>query len=262
MISSLWIAKTGLDAQLTNLNIIANNLANVNTNGFKKSRAIFKDLIYQNDYAIQKNNQQINNKQQPHIQLGTGVKTIATERINTPGNLSHTGSWNDLAIHGPGFFQIQLENGDIAFTKDGAFQLNNMREIVTNNGLPLFPSIIIPKNSGKINIAKDGVVSISSNDHSPDTEIGKIQLAKFNNSNGLESIGNNLYRSTKNSGTPILNALDIYDNNESIMQGYLEKSNVNITEELVNMIQAQRAYEINSKVLTVIEQMFQKLSQL
>lgn len=261
MISSLWIAKTGLDAQLTNLKIIANNLANVNTNGFKKSRAIFQDLIYQNDNLEEKNNLK-NKNLSPHIRLGVGVKTVASERVNTPGNLLKTESWKDLAINGNGFFQIQLENGNIGFTRDGAFQLNDNGEIVTHNGLSLFPSITIPQDSNQVQIKKDGTVFVSNSNQNQNTEIGKIQLAKFPNEDGLENIGNNLYQSTKSSGLPILNAFNVDNNKESIMQGYLEKSNVNITEELVNMIQAQRAYEINSKVLTAIEQMFQKIAQL
>jgi len=260
MIPSLWIAKTGLDAQQINMNIISNNLANVSTNGFKRSRAVFEDLIYQT-IRQSGSNSSINTILPSGFQIGTGVKPVSTERIHSQGNLSKTDSSKDVAINGPGFFQVQLPDGTTAYTRDGSFQLDQNGQLVTSNGFPIVPEINVPPNSTTINIARDGVVSVTVQGQSQILSLGQFNLVNFINNSGLESMGENLYRETEASGSPIdtnpgLNGTGL------LFQGYVETSNVNVAEELVNMIQTQRAYEINSKSINTSDQMLQKLSQL
>ncbi|CAL4322901.1 Flagellar basal-body rod protein FlgG [Buchnera aphidicola (Eriosoma lanigerum)] len=260
MIPSLWIAKTGLDAQQINMNVISNNLANVSTNGFKRSHAIFEDLMYQT--LRQPGLTSDNNTNIPSgLQLGTGVRPIATERIHTQGNLSKTGSTKDVAINGQGFFQVQLPDGSMAYTRDGSFQIDRNGQLVTNSGFAIQPSINIPVNAINMNIGRDGYVHVTLQGEVKNTPIGQISLVNFVNSTGLESIGENLYKETNASGNPIESAPGM-NGSGSIYQGFVETSNVNVAEELVNMIQTQRAYEINSKAITSSDQMLQKLSQL
>jgi flagellar basal-body rod protein FlgG len=260
MIPSLWISKTGLDAQQMNMNVISNNLANVSTNGFKRSRAVFEDLMYQTIKQAGTNSS-IDTTLPSGLQLGTGVRPVATEKIHSQGNLSKTDALKDVAINGPGFFQVQLPDGSIAYTRDGSFKLDQNGQLVTNSGFPIVPEINIPPNTSNINIARDGVVSVSVQGQTQPMFLGQLNLINFINNAGLESLGENLYQETQASGTPIdttpgLNGTGL------LYQGYVETSNVNVAEELVNMIQTQRAYEINSKSINTSDQMLQKLSQL
>lgn len=260
MIRSLWIAKTGLDAQQTKMDVISNNLANVSTNGFKRARAVFEDLLYQT--MRQPGAQSSQQTQLPSgLQLGTGVKPVATENIFTQGNLEQTGNPKDIAINGAGFFQVLMPDGTTSYTRDGAFQTDVNGQVVTSNGYLVQPAITIPLNTLSITIGTDGTVSALVPGSTSPITVGNIQLASFINPAGLQKIGENLYQETASSGTanqnsPRTNGLG------SLNQGYVETSNVNVVEELVNMIQTQRAYEINSKSIETSDQMLQKLTQL
>jgi len=260
MIRSLWIAKTGLEAQQTQMDVISNNLANVSTNGFKRSRAVFEDLLYQN--LRQPGAQSSQQTQIPSgLQIGTGVRPIATERIHTQGNLQQTSNLLDLAIQGAGFFQVLQPDGTTAYTRDGALQTDSQGQIVTSNGYVVQPAITIPANATSVTIGLDGVVSITQSGVNAPVQVGSLQLATFINPSGLQSMGQNLYMETASSGTPSTNVPGT-NGTGTVSQGYVETSNVNVVEELVNMIQTQRAYEINSKAITVSDQMLQKLSQM
>lgn len=260
MISSLWIAKTGLDAQQTNMDVVANNLANVSTNGFKRQRAVFEDLLYQT--VRQPGAQSSQQTTIPSgLQIGTGVRPVATERIQTQGNLNQTSNSKDIAIKGEGFFQVQMPDGTTAYTRDGSFQLDQNGQLVTASGFPVQPAITIPTNALSITVAQDGVVSVTQQGQTAPVQVGQLTLATFINNTGLESIGENLYNETQSSGTPTQSTPG--QNGAGLLyQGYVETSNVNVAEELVNMIQVQRAYEINSKAVSTTDQMLQKLSQL
>ena len=260
MIRSLWIARTGLDAQQTQLDVISNNLANVSTNGFKRGRAVFEDLLYQN--LRQPGSQSSQQTQVPSgLQLGTGVRPVSTARIFTQGNLQKTDSTLDVAIQGSGFFQILLPDGTTGYTRDGSFQKDNQGQIVTADGYPLQPNITIPANALSVSIGSDGTVSITQSGTAAATQIGSIQVATFINPGGLQSIGQNLYLETASSGTPTPNTPGTNGAGQ-VTQGYVETSNVNVAEELVTMIQTQRAYELNSKAVQTSDQMLQKLSQI
>ncbi|PZP63007.1 MAG: flagellar basal-body rod protein FlgG [Azospira oryzae] len=260
MIRSLWIANTGLDAQQTQMDVIANNLANVSTNGFKRSRAVFEDLLYQT--LRQPGAQSSQQTQIPSgLQIGTGVRPVATERIHTQGNLQQTGNALDVAIQGPGFFQVLLPDGTTAYTRDGSFQADANGQLVTASGYPVQPAITIPANAISITIGKDGTVSVVQPGSAIPIQVGSLQLATFVNPAGLQSYGENLYLETAASGTPNVNTPGT--NGAGLLnQGYVETSNVNVVEELVSMIQTQRAYEINSKAIQVSDQMLQRLGQL
>lgn len=260
MIRSLWIAKTGLDAQQTQMDTITNNLANVSTTGFKRSRAIFEDLLYQN--LRQPGAQSSQQTQIPSgLQIGTGVRPVATERIHTQGNLQQTGNNLDVAIQGDGFLQVLMPDGTTAYTRDGSFQRDNQGQMVTANGFPLQPAITIPANAISVTIGLDGTVSVTQPGVVAPVQVGSLQLANFINPTGLQSQGSNLYVETASSGTASTNVPGT-NGAGTLSQGYLETSNVNVVEELVNMIQTQRAYEINSKAITVSDQMLQKISQM
>ena len=260
MIRSLWIAKTGLDAQQTQLDVIANNLANVSTNGFKRARAVFEDLLYQT--MRQPGAQSSQQTTIPSgLQLGTGVKPVATEKIFTQGSLTQTGNPLDIAINGQGFLQIQMPDGTLAYTRDGSFQKDSTGQVVTSSGFPLSPALTVPSNAISVTIGRDGVVSVVQAGTTAPTQIGTIQLANFVNPGGLQSTGENLFVETNSSGTPTPNTPGT-NGTGLLNQGYVETSNVNVAEELVNMIQTQRAYEINSKAITTSDQMLAKLSQM
>jgi flagellar basal-body rod protein FlgG len=260
MIRSLYIAKTGLEAQQTNLDVVTNNLANVSTNGFKKSRAVFEDLLYQN--VRQPGAQSSQQTQLPSgLQIGTGVRAVATERIHTQGNPQQTGNSKDVMINGSGFFQVLMPDGTTAYTRDGSFQTDNNGQLVTSSGYVLQPPITVPSNALTMTVGRDGTVSVTTPGTVAPTQIGSIQVANFVNPAGLESLGENLYAETGSSGTaqagtPGTNGAGV------LMQGYVETSNVNVVEEMVNMIQTQRAYEINSKAITTSDQMLAKIYQL
>lgn len=260
MIRSLWISKTGLDAQQTQMDVVANNLANVSTNGFKRSRAVFEDLLYQT--IRQPGAQSSQQTQIPSgLQIGTGVRPVAAERIHTQGNLQQTGNQLDVAIQGSGFFQVLLPDGTTGYSRDGSFQSDAQGQLVTSNGYPLQPAITIPANVSSVTIGRDGVVSVTQPGVPAPVQVGSLQLTTFINPAGLQSAGGNLYQETASSGTPNANVPGS-NGTGTLNQNYLETSNVNVVEEMVNMIQTQRAYEINSKAITTSDQMLQKLSQM
>jgi len=260
MIRSLWTARTGLDAQQTQLDVISNNLANVSTNGYKRSRAVFEDLLYQTMRQPGAQNTQ-QNQISSGLQIGTGVRPVATERVFTQGNLQQTGNKLDLAVQGNGFFQVLQPDGTNAYTRDGAFQLDSQGNLVTASGYPLADNINIPADALSVTVGKDGTVSVVQAGQTAPVEVGSIQLANFVNPGGLQSAGENLFLETASSGTatpnqPGLNGAGV------INQGYVETSNVNVAEELVSMIATQRAYELNSKAIQTVDQMLSRLSQM
>jgi flagellar basal-body rod protein FlgG len=260
MIRSLWISKTGLDAQQTQMDVISNNLANVSTSGFKRSRAVFEDLLYQT--IRQPGAQSSQQTQLPSgLQIGTGVHPVATERIFTQGNLQKTDNNLDVAIQGNGFLQVLLPDGTTAYTRDGSFQVDSAGQLVTASGYAVQPAITIPANAQSITIGRDGTVSVTQPGVATPTQVGTLQLATFVNPVGLESKGENLFVETGASGTASTNAPGT-NGAGVLLQGYVETSNVNVVEELVNMIQTQRAYEMNSKAINTSDQMLQRLSQL
>ncbi|PWF44366.1 flagellar basal-body rod protein FlgG [Massilia glaciei] len=260
MIRSLYIAKTGLEAQQTNLDVITNNLANVSTNGFKRSRAVFEDLLYQNVRQPGAQSSQQTNLPSG-LQIGTGVRTVATERIHTQGNPQLTSNSKDLMINGSGFFSVLLPDGATAYTRDGAFQSDSNGQLVTSSGFVIQPAITVPAEALSITVGRDGVVSVTLPGTAAPSQVGTLQLTTFVNPAGLESKGENLYAETGSSGTPNTNTPGT-NGAGVILQGYVETSNVNVVEEMVNMIQTQRAYEINSKAITTSDQMLAKLAQL
>lgn len=260
MHAALWVSKTGLSAQDTQLRTISNNLANVSTVGFKKDRAIFQDLLYQQ--VRQPGSQSSLNTQLPSgLQLGTGVRTVATQKMHTESSLQVTEQPLDMALDGRGFFQIQMPDGTIGYTRNGQFQQNDQGQIVTAQGFLLEPNIQLPENTQTISISEDGIViaTVKGESDAP-VNAGQITLADFVNPAGLESGGANLFFETPASGAPVVGV-----GNEagmgSIQQGTLENSNVNAVEELVNMISTQRAYEMNSKVVSTADAMLRNLTQ-
>tara|TARA_R110002073_G_scaffold56029_5_gene143049 strand:- start:684 stop:1466 length:783 start_codon:yes stop_codon:yes gene_type:complete len=260
MVRSLWISKTGLDAQQTKMDVIANNLANVSTNGFKRARAVFEDLLYQT--IRQPGAQSSQQTQIPSgLQLGVGVRPVSTENIFTQGALQKTDNAKDVAINGEGFFQILLPDGTTAYTRDGAFQTDINGQMVTSSGFTLQPAVTIPPNSTSITIARDGTVSAVSPGTAAPIQVGTIQLVNFINPAGLQNAGENLYKETAASGTPNPNSPGT-NGLGLLVQNFVETSNVNVVEELVSMIQTQRAYEINSKSIETSDQMLQRLAQL
>jgi len=260
MLRSLWVAKTGLEAQQTQMDVITNNLANVNNNGFKRSRAVFEDLLYQT--VRQPGSPSSQQTQLPSgLQLGTGVRAAGAERVYIQGNLQQTGNGKDIAIDGVGFFQIQMPDGTLAYTRDGSFHVDNQGQLVTTSGYLLQPTITIPADALTFTVSRSGLVSVTQPGSATPVEIGQLQLASFINPAGLEAKGENLFAETNASGTALLN-LPGTNGLGMLSQNYVETSNVNVVEEMVNMIQAQRAYEINSKAITASDQMLQKITQL
>jgi flagellar basal-body rod protein FlgG len=260
MIRSLWIAKTGLDAQQTQMDSISNNLANVGTTGFKRARVAFEDLLYQNVRQAGANTSE--QTQLPTgLQLGTGVRPTATVRMHTQGNLQKTENSLDIAINGQGFFQVQLPDGSTGFTRDGSFHVDANGQIVNGAGFALSPAITVPPAAQSVTIGQDGTITVTLAGQAAPQNIGQVQLVNFTNPAGLESRGQNLYVETASSGTPSSNTPGT-NGLGLLQQGYLETSNVNVVEELVSMIQTQRAYEINSKAIQTSDQMLGRLSQL
>ncbi|GIX22690.1 MAG: flagellar basal-body rod protein FlgG [Gammaproteobacteria bacterium] len=252
---ALWVAKTGLDAQQTRMAVVANNLANVNTTAFKRERAVFENLLYQT--VRQPGAASSQDTELPSgLMLGTGVRTVATEKLHSQGNLKQTGNELDIAIQGRGFFEILLPDGSSAYTRDGAFQIDAQGQLVTAAGYPLQPGITVPANTISLTIGADGTVSALVAGATAPTQIGTVQLVDFINPAGLQPRGENLYLETVSSGSPLpgtpgLNGLG------TLVQGALETSNVNVVEELVDMIETQRAYEINSRAIESADQMMQ-----
>jgi len=258
MSQSLWIAKTGLDAQQKRMAVISNNLSNVNTTGYKKSRAVFEDLLYQNVKQVGAQSTQ-ETRLPTGLNLGTGVKTVATEKLFTQGNHVETGNPLNMEIQGRGFFQVLMPDGAISYSRDGGFHRNEQGQMVTSNGYMIQPSITIPEDTISLTIGNDGVVSALQPGSSTPTQIGNIQLADFVNPAGLQPIGKNLYLESASSGVPRISTPGL-NGVGTITQGALESSNVNVVEELVNMIEAQRAYEMNSKAISTADRMLQYVS--
>ncbi|HID00463.1 MAG TPA: flagellar basal-body rod protein FlgG [Piscirickettsiaceae bacterium] len=260
MIRAMYVAKTGLEAQQVRLAAISNNLANANTYGYKAGRAEFEDLLYQNvRQPGAQGTQDEANTLPSGLQLGTGVKTIGVQKLHTQGNLIITDQQLDIAINGKGFFQVLDQNGQIMYTRDGSFQLNQNGDIVTSSGYLLEPNINVPQNATEIMISQDGQVSVKIPGDTAPNVIGQIQLATFINPAGLESIGQNFFRETAASGAPTVNNPWTEDAGP-VIQGALEASNVNTAEELINMIEAQRTYEMNSKTIAAANGMLQFLN--
>ena len=261
MLRSLHIARTGLDTQQTQLDVVSNNLANVSTTGFKKGRAIFEDLLYQT--IRQPGAQSSQQTQLPSgFQLGVGARTVATERIFQQGSLQQTQNPLDVAINGRGFFQIQMPDGSTAYTRDGSFQVDSQGTLVTASGYAVLPSMQIPADALVVSIARDGVVTVTQpGNPNTVTQLGQLQLTSFINNAGLQSQGENLFIETAASGAPQAN--NPGTNGIGVLnQSFIETSNVNVAEELVNMIIAQRAFEINSRAITTSDQMLQRLTQI
>jgi flagellar basal-body rod protein FlgG len=256
---ALWAAKTGLDAQQTQMTVTANNLANVATNGFKKSRAVFDDLLYQNVSQVGAATSQTT-LAPTGLQLGTGVRVVATERSYTQGSLDNTGNNLDIAIQGRGFFQVLQPDGQMAYTRDGSFQLNAQGQVVNSNGYPLQPAITIPTGAQSVTIGADGTVSVLTAGQSAPTTVGTVQLADFINPAGLQTVGGNLAVESASSGSPTTGNPGL-SGLGTVVQGSVEASNVNVVEEMVNMIETQRAYEMNSKAVQTTDQMLQYATQ-
>lgn len=260
MIRSLWISKTGMEAQQTQLDVVSNNLANVNTTGFKRSRAVFEDLLYQN--AREPGAQSSQQTALPSgMQIGTGTRIVATSRLHSQGNLSKTGNAKDVAINGNGFFQVQRPDGTLAYTRDGNFQISAQGQLVTSSGYLVQPAMMVPRNATSLMIGKDGVVTVTTPGMVNRTQVGAFQLANFVNPAGLRSLGENLYAETEASGGANL-AVPGGNGLGMLHQNYVETSNVNVVEEMIQLIQTQRAYEINSKAVRTADRMLEKIAQL
>jgi flagellar basal-body rod protein FlgG len=259
MDASMWVAKTGLDAQQTRMNVISNNLANVNTTGFKRDRAVFEDLLYQN--VRQAGGQTGANTQAPTgLMLGTGVRIVATEKLNVQGNMINSQNPLDLAIAGEGHFQILQADGTTAYTRDGNFKVSATGQLVTSNGAPLQPAITIPPTAASVTIGRDGTVSVELQGGAGQQVLGQVLVARFLNPAGLQAAGQNLMLQTPASGVPQVIPPGTAGAG-TIMQGTLEASNVNVVEEMVNMIETQRAYEINSKAISAVDGMLKYINQ-
>jgi flagellar basal-body rod protein FlgG len=258
MIRSLWIAKTGLETQQTAMDVISNNLANVNTTGFKRARAVFEDLMYQ---TVRQPGAAVGaaNQLPSGLQLGTGARTVATERIHTQGDLKQTGNALDVAIQGRGFLQVTMPDGTIAYTRDGSLHQDENGQVVTANGYALDPPISIPANAQSITIGSDGTVSVSLAGQAANQQIGTVQLADFINPAGLQPNGDNLYLETASSGSPQIGQPGL-NGLGTLASGSLESSNVNVVEQMVDMIQTQRTYEMNSKAVSAADSMLQFLT--
>lgn len=255
---ALWIAKTGLEAQQTRLGVVSNNLANVSTNGFKRDRAVFEDLLYQN--VRQPGAQSSQDTTLPSgLMRGTGVRVVATEKLHTQGNLTQTGNALDVAIQGRGFFQILRPDGTLAYSRDGSFHMDAQGQLVTAGGYLLQPGITIPTGVQSVTIGVDGVVTVQNAGEATPTQVGNIQLADFVNPAGLQAIGENMFVETASSGAPQLGNPGL-NGLGTVNQGTVEGSNVNVVEEMVNMIETQRAYEMNSKVIATGDQMLQYIN--
>ncbi|MBW6508764.1 MAG: flagellar basal-body rod protein FlgG [Desulfuromonadales bacterium] len=259
MIRALWTAATGMQSQQTNMDVIANNLANVNSSGFKKSRADFQDILYQTTRAAGAG---VDGGEVPTgIQIGLGSRVAAVQKVFTSGDFVQTESELDVAIEGPGFFQVILPDGTDAYTRSGALKKDSTGRLVTSDGFPLVPEIVIPEGSTSIAIGSGGTVDVLLDGESTPTEVGVIELIRFGNPSGLKSLGRNLYSETPTTGAPIAGTPGEAGFG-SLSQGFLEGSNVNIMEEMVNMIAGQRAYEVNSKTIKTADEMLSITSQL
>lgn len=255
MMRALWSAASGMQAQQLNVDNISNNLANVNTSGFKKSRVDFQDVIYQTMKSP--GSSAADGVQMPTgLSIGLGVRPVATQKIFTQGNMQQTGGSLDLVIEGEGFFQVTLPDGTTAYTRDGAFNRDSQGNVVTSDGYNLQPAITIPQEATEINVGSDGTVTYKIPGDTAIQTAGKIDIVRFANPSGLSPMGKNLFTETDASGTPTTDGVG------NITQGWLEMSNVQVVEEMVNMITAQRAYEINSKAIQASDQMLEQAANL
>ena len=260
MMRSLWISKTGMEAQQTQLDTISHNLANVSTNGYKRSHAVFEDLMYQNLRQAGANSTD-QTTLPTGLQLGLGVRAVATSRSFSQGSLQQSSNPLDMAISGQGFFEVQMPDGSTGYTRDGSFQVSATGQLVTNNGHTVQPGITIPAAATSITVGSDGTVSVTLPTQATPQAVGKLPLANFVNPAGLDPKGQNIYAETAASGTP--NAGTAGQNGLGLLQqGFVETSNVNVVEELVGMIQTQRAYELNSKAIKTSDDMLARLTQL
>ena len=251
MDASMWVAKTGLTAQSTRLSVISNNLANVSTVGFKKDRAIFEDLIYQN--IVQPGGQTDANSESPTgLMLGTGTRVVGTEKLHMQGSMMSTENALDIAIAGDGYFAIEQGDGSTAYTRDGSFKLSAEGQMVTSGGQALVPAILIPADASSITIGRDGIVTAELQAGAGAVQVGQLEVSRFVNNSGLQPMGRNLYKTTAASGEAVV-GIPGEAGVGSLMQGTLAASNVNVVEEMVNMIEAQRAYEINSKAISAAD---------
>lgn len=258
MNQALWVAKTGLDAQQTRMSVVSNNLANVNTTGFKRGRASFEDLLYQN--VRQPGGATSQDTQLPSgVSLGTGVRVVSTEKSFAQGNLLQTGNALDLAVQGRGFFEVRMPDGSSGYTRDGSFQVNSQGALVTSSGYAVEPGIQIPEGAQSVTVGADGTVSAQVAGQAQPVQVGALTLADFINPAGLQAKGENFYVETAASG-PAQSAAPGVQGLGTLQQGSLESSNVNVVEELVNMIETQRAYEMNAKAISTTDQMLGHLT--
>ena len=258
---SLDIAGTGMQAQQTNVEVISNNIANMTTTGFKRRRAEFQDLMYQSLRRVGSTSSDAGTIVPAGAQVGLGVKTAAIYRINEQGNLTQTSNTLDMAIQGSGYFQVQLPSGQTAYTRDGTFGLSASGEIVTADGYVVAPGITIPSNATSVTVSGSGQVQATISGQTATQTVGQLQLATFANEAGLDAQGDNLFLQTEASGNPVTGDPSSTGFG-SVMQGYVESSNVNVVSEITNLITAQRAYEMNSKVITASDEMLQTLTNL
>jgi len=260
MFRALHTAASGMVAQQTNLDNVANNLANASTTGFRRRRVQFQDLMYQS--VVMPGSASTQQTVSSGLQVGLGTRSAATEVIQNQGDFTSTGNSLDLAIQGNGFFQIKLPNGDTGYTRSGSFQLDSQGNLVTSDGNPLIPSITIPNNATNVTIGSDGTVSVTQPSQTQAQQVGQIQLAMFPNPGGLNSVGSNLFLQTTASGDPIVGVPGGSDGLGTLQQGMLEQSNVSLVDEFVQMILAQRSYEANSRAVSAADQMLQQLNSL
>ncbi len=259
MDQSLRIAQTGLDAIQNRMAVISNNLANANTTGFKQDRVVFEDMLYQT--IRQPGAQSSSGTELPSgLLIGTGVRTVATQKVHSQGNIEQTDNALDMAIQGRGFFQVLMPDGSLSYTRDGTFQIDSTGQMVMSNGYPLEPAVTIPTDALSVTIASDGSVSVLQPGQTSPTTVGNIELADFANSTGLQPIGENLFKETGSSGSAVTGTPGLTGIG-TIVAGALETSNVNVVTELINMIETQRAYEMNSKAISTADQMLQYASQ-
>ncbi len=261
MFRALFTAASGMTAQQMNLDNIANNLANASTAGFRKRRLQFSDLIYENSVMPGAAATQ-STTMAAGLQVGLGARPSASEILQSQGDYTSTGNPLDLAIQGQGFFQVKLPSGEVAYTRSGAFHLDAQGNVVTADGNPIEPAITVPTNALSVTVGSDGSVSVTQSGQTQAQQLGNVQLAMFANPGGLNSIGNNLFLATTASGDPVVATPGGTEGLGTLQQGSLEQSNVNVVDEFIDMILAQRAYESNSKVVHAADQMFQQLNQL
>jgi len=260
MMRSLWTAASGMVAQQANMDVISNNLANANTTGYKKSRTDFQDLMYQT-MRTSGSTTGPDTQLPTGIQIGSGVRQVATQKIYTEGSFQSTGNAMDMAIEGDGFYQVTMPDSTMAYTRDGSFKQDSQGRVVTSEGYPLEPAITIPQGATAFSVSSDGRVTVTIPGQTTPQDLGQIQVVRFVNPAGLDSMGKNLLKETAASGSPVATNPGT-DGAGTIQQNYLEMSNVQVVEEMVNMIVAQRAYEVNSKAITTSDTMMEQAANL